>query len=124
MRIILTMTRAFWQYPICLGPLDQSGSGSGHATTRAWAMLQLVIRDLQYVLKYIVIDEHTNNFSVFIAFFSILVALAQNMHCGVKECFEGHTHPQQPQKLYPLAWGVVAHPFNALAWSARPHVGH
>jgi hypothetical protein len=40
------------------------------------------------------------------------------------ECFEGHTHPQQPKKLYPLAWGVVAHPFDALAWSARPHVGH
>ncbi len=39
------------------------------------------------------------------------------------ECFEGHTHPQpQPQKLYPLSWGVVAHPFDALVWSARPHV--
>jgi hypothetical protein len=40
------------------------------------------------------------------------------------ECFEGHRHPQNLQKLYPLAWGVIAHPFNALAWSARPHVGH
>jgi hypothetical protein len=40
------------------------------------------------------------------------------------ECFEGHTHPQQPQKLYPLAGGVVAHPFNMSAWSKRPHVGH
>ncbi len=40
------------------------------------------------------------------------------------ECFEGHTHPQQPQKLYLLAWGVVAHPFDTLAWSKRLHVGH
>ncbi len=42
---------------------------------------------------------------------------------GTKECFEGHTHPQPPQKLHPQAWGVVTHPFEALAWSARPHVG-
>ncbi len=40
------------------------------------------------------------------------------------ECFEGHTHPQQPQKLYSLARGDVDHPFDALDWSARPHVGH
>ena len=33
--IILAMTRAFQRYPIYWGPLDQSGSGSGHATTRA-----------------------------------------------------------------------------------------
>ncbi len=39
------------------------------------------------------------------------------------ECFEDHKHAQQPQKLYPLAWGVIAHPFNALAWSKRSHVG-
>ncbi len=39
-------------------------------------------------------------------------------------CFEGHTHPQQPQKLHLLARGVIAHPFDALARSARPHVGH
>jgi hypothetical protein len=29
-----------------------------------------------------------------------------------------------PKKIYPLAWGVVAHPFNNLAWSAKPHVRH
>ncbi len=40
------------------------------------------------------------------------------------KCFEGHTHPQQPPKLCPLAPGVVAHPFDASARSARPHVGH
>jgi hypothetical protein len=43
---------------------------------------------------------------------------------GAKEHFEGHAHPQQePKKLYPLAWGVVIHPFNVSASSARPHVG-
>jgi hypothetical protein len=57
-RIILTMTRAFWQYPICRGPLDQSGLGSGHHTTRAWSTLQLTIRELYYVLQYIAL--HTN----------------------------------------------------------------
>jgi hypothetical protein len=50
------MTGAFRQYPICRGPLDQSGSGSGHATTRARATLQLAIYELQYVLQYIVIN--------------------------------------------------------------------
>ncbi len=29
------MTWAFRRYPICRGPLDKSGSGSGHATTQA-----------------------------------------------------------------------------------------
>jgi hypothetical protein len=47
--IILAMTGAFWGYPICRGPLDKSGLGSGHATTRAQAMLQLAIYELQYV---------------------------------------------------------------------------
>ncbi len=46
------MTRAFRQYPICRGPLDQSGLGSGPDTTRAWATLQLAVRELQYVLQY------------------------------------------------------------------------
>jgi hypothetical protein len=40
-----------------------------------------------------------------------------------KERFEGHTYPQPSPKLYPLAWGVVIHLFDTLAWSARPHVG-
>jgi hypothetical protein len=37
---------------------------------------------------------------------------------------EKKSQPQQPQKLYLLAWEIVTHPFNALAWSARPHDGH
>jgi hypothetical protein len=47
------MTRAFQQYPICRGPLDQSGLGSGQAQ----ATLQLAIYELQYVLQYIVINK-------------------------------------------------------------------
>ncbi len=35
-----------------------------------------------------------------------------------------HTHPYQPPKLYLLAGGVVPHPYNAPAQSARSHVGH
>jgi hypothetical protein len=42
---------------------------------------------------------------------------------GTKECFEGHTHPQPPPQIHPLAWGAVTHPFDASARSARPHVG-
>jgi hypothetical protein len=42
---------------------------------------------------------------------------------GTKDRFDGHTHPQQPKKLYPLAWGVVTHPFNAFALSAKPYLG-
>ncbi len=37
--------------------------------------------------------------------------------------FWGPYTPSTTQKLYLLAQGVVAHPYNALAWSARPHVG-
>ncbi len=48
------MTRAFRKYPISQGPLDQSGSGSDHAATRAQAKLQLAIYELQYVLQHIV----------------------------------------------------------------------
>jgi hypothetical protein len=51
------MTRAFRRYPICRGPLDQSGLSSSHATTRARAMLQLAVYKLQYLLQYIVLDK-------------------------------------------------------------------
>jgi hypothetical protein len=33
-------------------------------------------------------------------------------------------HTLNSPKIYPLAWRVVEHPFDALDWSARPHVGH
>jgi hypothetical protein len=55
--IILAMIRAFWLYPICRGPLDQGGLGSGHDTTWARATLQLAIYELQYILQYIVINK-------------------------------------------------------------------
>jgi hypothetical protein len=45
---------------------------------------------------------------------------------GTKEHFEGHTHPQSPQKIHPQAQSVVPHPFEAhqrgaqgLMWGAR-----
>jgi hypothetical protein len=50
------MTRAFWQYPISWGPLDQSGSGSGNPTTWAQAKLQLAIPEF-YFLQYIVLGK-------------------------------------------------------------------
>jgi hypothetical protein len=37
---------------------------------------------------------------------------------------EGVYGPQNPPKLYLLPREVVTHPFDALARSARPHVGH
>ncbi len=63
------MTRAFWQYPICRGPLDQCGLGSGHATTWARATLQLAIYELLYVLQYIVINNFFANKQLFLVFF-------------------------------------------------------
>ncbi len=42
---------------------------------------------------------------------------------GTKEHFEGHTHPQPPQKIHLLAEGVVAHLFVASEQSGRRHVG-
>ncbi len=50
--------------------------------------------------------------------------LWQFIIAGTKERFEGHKHPQPPQRIRPQARGVVTHPFEALARSARPHVGH
>jgi hypothetical protein len=49
--------------------------------------------------------------------------LWQCIIAGTKEHIEGHKHPQPPHKIHLQAWGVVTHPFKALAWSARPHVG-
>ena len=77
--IILAMTRAFRQYPICRGPLEHSGSGSGHATTRTRATLLLAIYELQYVLQYIVINKLFGNHQLILVFlFLFSVAVAQN----------------------------------------------
>jgi hypothetical protein len=78
-KIVLTMTRAFRGYPICRGSLDRSGSGSGHNTTEAWATLQLVVHELQYVLQHIVINKIIV-IKILVLVFSLhfSVALAQN----------------------------------------------
>ncbi len=73
------MTRAFWGYPICRGPLDQSDSGSGHTSTRAQATLQLAINELQYVLQYLVINKLFANKQIdLVILLHFSVALAQN----------------------------------------------
>jgi hypothetical protein len=73
------MTRAYRQYPICRGPLENSGLGSGHATTRARATLLLAMDELQYVLQYIVINKLFGNHRLILVFlFLFSVALAQN----------------------------------------------
>jgi hypothetical protein len=73
------MTRAFRRYPICRGPLDHSGSGSGHATTRAQTTLLLAIYELQYDLQYILINNLFANHQLSLVFlFLFSVALAQN----------------------------------------------
>jgi hypothetical protein len=78
-RIVLTLTRAFRGYPICRGPLDQSGSGSGRAPTWARAMLQLTVRELQYFLQHIVIDKIiVSKKQVLVISLHFSVAIAQN----------------------------------------------
>ncbi len=78
-RIVLTMTRAFWQYLICGGPLDWSGLGSGHDTTWTWATLQLAVCKLQYVLQHIVINKIIVSKKLVLVFsLQFSVALAQN----------------------------------------------
>jgi hypothetical protein len=73
------MTRAFPRYPICRGPLDHSGLGSGHATTQARATLLLAIYELQSVLKHIVTNKLFGNHQLILVFLFIFsVALAQN----------------------------------------------
>jgi hypothetical protein len=80
------MTRAFRQYPTCRGPWDQSGSGSGHATTWARATLQLAMYELQYVLQYIVINTLFGNKQLILVFFFVFISLStkHNWH---------HNHP-------------------------------
>ncbi len=61
------------------GFMDQTGSGSSHATTWARATLQLAMYELQYVLQNIIINKIISNkqlILVFLLHFS--VALAQN----------------------------------------------
>ena len=73
------MTGAFRGYPICRGPLDQSGLGSSHTTTWARATLQLAMYELQYVLQYIVKIKRFGNHQLMLVFlFLFSVALAQN----------------------------------------------
>jgi hypothetical protein len=72
------MTRAFRRYPICRGPLEHSGLGSGHATTWARATLQLAIYELQYVLQYIVVNKLFANQLSLVFLFLFSVAIAQN----------------------------------------------
>ncbi len=60
--------------------MDHSGSGSGHATTWAWATLLLGIYEVQYVLQYIVINKLFGNHQLILVFlFLFSVALAQNI---------------------------------------------
>jgi hypothetical protein len=60
-------------------PVNQyCGSGSGHATTWARAMLLLAIYELQYVLQYIVINKLFGNHLLILVFFLFSIALAQN----------------------------------------------
>ncbi len=87
------MTRAFRQYPICRGPLDHSGLGSGHATTWARATLLLAIYELQFVLQHIVINKLFGIQQLILVFlFPFSVVLAQTQLAS-----------QQPQPWPPPA---------------------
>ncbi len=98
--IILAMTRAFWQYPICRGPLDHSGSGSGHATTPARATLLLAMYELKYVLQCIVINKLFGNHRLILVllflFFSSL-STKHNWH------HNRHNHGRRRRKWPPSA---------------------
>jgi hypothetical protein len=74
------MTRAFQRYPICRGPLDRSGLGSGHDTTEARATLQLAVCELQYVLQNLVINKIIVSKKLVLVFsLHVSVALSQNI---------------------------------------------
>ncbi len=97
------MTGAIQRYPICRGPLDQSGLGSGHATTWARATLQLAIYELQYVLQYIVINKLFGNKQLVLVFlFLFSVALAQNTNgittATTMAAAGGKWHPSTPHE--------------------------
>jgi hypothetical protein len=59
--------------------MDQTGSGSSHATTWNWATLQLVINELQYVLQDVIINKIISSKQLILVFLlQYSVALAQN----------------------------------------------
>jgi hypothetical protein len=64
----------------------------------------------------------TTNFSVFIAFFSILSTDTTGVTTTTTMAAAGGNGPLAPHMR--LAWGVVAHQFDVSARGARPHVGH
>jgi hypothetical protein len=75
-------------------------------------------------------ERHLYELPLSVAAYGYLLEFPQNtpmlwqcIIAGTKERFKGHTHPQPPPKIYPLARGVVIHPLNASARGARPHVG-
>ncbi len=91
------MTRASRRYPICRGPLDQSGLGSSHTTTWARAMLQLAIYEIENVLQYIVINKLFGNHQLFLVFFSFFSSLStkHNWH------HNRHNHGRRRRKRPP-----------------------
>jgi hypothetical protein len=61
------------------GSINQSGSGSSHATTWAQATLQLGIYELQYVLQDIIINKIISNKQlILLLLLTFSVALEQN----------------------------------------------
>ncbi len=51
-----------------LGSMDQSGSGSSHATTWARVTLKLTIYELQYVLQDSIINKIISNKQLILVF--------------------------------------------------------
>ncbi len=72
------MTWAFQRYPICRGPLDKSGSGSGHTTT--WAQPR-TISDIWITICFTInaINKlFCDKQQILVFLFCLSVALAQN----------------------------------------------
>jgi hypothetical protein len=75
--IVLAMTRAFRQYPICRGPWTKVVR-SPAPITQAWNTLQLAIYELQYVLQDIIVNKIISNKQLILVFLlNFSVALAQ-----------------------------------------------
>ncbi len=120
------MTRAFRQYPICRGPLDQSGSSSGHHTTWAWSTLQLAMSESRYVLQYMVIHTKIDYKQIVLVFLlKVSVALLQNTTgittattmaaAGRNGSLSPHVRPCAP------CWRFEWIGYNP--WASRCHLG-
>ncbi len=93
-RIVLTMTRAFWWYPISQGSIGLKWFGLSPSNNQCYVNLHICLTIYSNKYKY---WSQTTNFSIVITFFSSL-SKTHNWH------HNHHNHGRHQRKIGPLGW--------------------